>query len=235
MVPSISAVSGMMLLVVPAVIRPTVTTAGSNAGTRRVTRLWIAVTSSQATGIGSTASWGMDACPPRPVIRTTNRSAPAISGPARLANTPVSMLGVICRAKAASGNGSSSPSSSMKRAPCQPSSPGWNMNITVPARLSRWAASARAAPTSIATCVSCPQACMAPCVFEAKSSPVSSVRGRASMSPRRSTVRPLAGPRSTATNPVVDGPSWNSSGRPASASRAREVVMGRCSPISGSA
>jgi len=66
MVPSIEAVSGMMLRVVPASILATVTTAGSNAFTRRVTRLWNACTISQATGIGSTQSCGAEAWPPSP-------------------------------------------------------------------------------------------------------------------------------------------------------------------------
>ena len=49
-----TAVSGMTLFVVPAVIFAMVTTAGSKTETRRVTIVWSAVTISQATGIGST-------------------------------------------------------------------------------------------------------------------------------------------------------------------------------------
>ena len=58
----------MTLNAVPAWMRVTVTTAGSNAGTTRVTIDWAAVTIWQATGTGSTASWGMEAarlCRPR--------------------------------------------------------------------------------------------------------------------------------------------------------------------------
>ena len=57
----------------------------------------------------------------------------------------------------------------------------------------------------------------------------------ASISPRSSTVRPLSDPRRIATNPLVDGPSRSSSGRPASAARIFAVVLGLSSPISGSA
>ena len=55
------------------------------------------------------------------------------------------------------------------------------------------------------------------------------------MSPRSSTVRPLAGPRRMATRPLVEGPSRISSGRPASAAFTLAVVFGRSRPSSGSA
>jgi len=42
----------------------------------------------------------------------------------------------------------------MYRAPWKPSSPGWNMKSTRPAKSFRRAASTRAAEASIATCVS---------------------------------------------------------------------------------
>ncbi len=54
-VPSISAVSGITLFVVPALIRPTVTTDGSKTSMLRVTIVCSACTISQATGIGSRA------------------------------------------------------------------------------------------------------------------------------------------------------------------------------------
>ena len=127
----------MTLSVVPASMRAMVITAGSNAGMRRVTMACSAMTISQAIGIGSRASCGMEAWPPAPITWMRILSDEASSGPARLAKTPAGMLGEMCRAKAASGSGSIRPSSSMNRAPCQPSSPGWNMNITVPARRSR--------------------------------------------------------------------------------------------------
>jgi hypothetical protein len=47
--------------------RPTVTTAGSNTSTRRVTIVCSACTISQAIGIGSIARNGSLACPPLPV------------------------------------------------------------------------------------------------------------------------------------------------------------------------
>ena len=56
--PSISAVSGITLFVVPAVIRPTVITDGSNTSTVRVIIVCRAWTISQATGIGSVARCG---------------------------------------------------------------------------------------------------------------------------------------------------------------------------------
>ena len=66
-VPSSSALSGITLPVVPAAIFVTLITTGSNASIRRVTKLDSAVTISHATGIGSSASCGIEAWPPRPV------------------------------------------------------------------------------------------------------------------------------------------------------------------------
>ena len=65
-VPNSSAVSGITFDVVPARIRATVTTAGSNTSTRRVTIAWNAPTISHAIGMGSMVWWGIEACPPRP-------------------------------------------------------------------------------------------------------------------------------------------------------------------------
>ena len=83
MVPRISAVSGMTLFVVPAVMRPTVTTAGSNTSMLRVTIVCSACTISQATGIGSSAWYGrggVAALPvhddPQNVGRGHHRAAP---------------------------------------------------------------------------------------------------------------------------------------------------------------
>ena len=92
----------------------------------------------------------------------------------------------------------SRPSSSMCLAPSWPSSPGWNMNATRPRSEPRRALSSLAAPASIATWVSWPHACMAPSTVLLNSRSVSSCIGRASMSPRRSTVGPGSSPSSTA-------------------------------------
>ena len=141
-----------------------------------------------ATGMGSAAACGSEACPPRPSTVIRHWSAAAIIGPGRTFTVPLGWLAVMWMANApltgASGTTSSSPSSSMKRAPWKPSSPGCTMNTTWPASSSRRSASSRAAPSSIATCVSCPQACIAPGTSELNGSPVSSFTGSASMSPR---------------------------------------------------
>ena len=79
-----------------------------------------------------------------------------------------------------------------------PSSPGWNMNTTLPGSSAWRADSSRAAPTSIAVCRSWPHACMTPSTCEVYGTPVSSVTGSASMSPRSSTVGPARPPRRTA-------------------------------------
>ncbi len=159
----IVAVSGMMLFVVPAVICPTVTTAGSKMSIRRVTISCSAWTISHAIGIGSTARNGSLAWPPAPCTTIWKVSADAIVGPPLVATIPVGIVEVMWSANApvtgegvpsASGGTSSSPSSSMNRAPCSPSSPGWNMNRTRPGISSRRAASNLADAASIAVCVS---------------------------------------------------------------------------------
>ena len=66
-VPAMSTVSGMTLFVVPARILVIETTTGSNVLMRRVASTWSACTISAATGIGSFARYGVDACPPLPV------------------------------------------------------------------------------------------------------------------------------------------------------------------------
>ncbi len=131
---------------------------------------------------------------------------------------------------------SSTPSSIITPAPSQPSSPGWNISTTSPRRRSRCWASSRAPPTSAAVCRSWPQACMAPLV-EAKSSPVSSSTGSASMSARSSTVlgsvSSRASPRSTAVTEVVPEPVEISRPRPSSSASTVSWVRGRSRPISG--
>ena len=71
------------------------------------------------------------------------------------------------------------------------------MKITFPGSSASREDSSRAAPTSMAVCRSCPQACITPVTAEAYGSPVRSVIGSASMSPRSSTVGPGRAPRST--------------------------------------
>jgi hypothetical protein len=110
-------VSGMTLLVEPASMWATVTTAGSKASTRRVTIDCRARTISAATGIGSAAACGSEACPPRPCTTIRHWSAAAIIGPGRTLTLPLASVEETCRANApltgAPGTTSSSPSSSM--------------------------------------------------------------------------------------------------------------------------
>lgn len=98
MVPTIWADSGMMLLVVPAVIWPTVTTPGSNTSIVRVTINCRAWTISQAMGMGSSARCGWLACPPRPVTVMCMVSADAMIVLPREATHPAGRLAVMCSA-----------------------------------------------------------------------------------------------------------------------------------------
>ena len=209
MVPWISATSGMTLKVVPAEMRPTVITPGSKASSVRVQKTWRACTISQAMGMGSRALWGADACPPLPWTVTRNWSAEAICAPPS-AMSPAGSTEKTWMAKAPvtgrSGATSRRPSSSMYWAPWWPSSPGWNMNRTLPARSACRDESSFAAVTSIVVCRSWPHACMVSSRGDAKSSPVSSCIGSASMSPRRMMVGPGRAPSRVATTLVVESP-----------------------------
>ena len=84
--------------------------------------------------MGSAAVCGSEACPPRPRTTSFHWSAAAIIGPGRTLTLPLVKVEEMCSANApltgASGTTSSRPSSSMKRAPWKPSSPGCTMNTT---------------------------------------------------------------------------------------------------------
>ena len=76
---------------------------------------------------------------------------------------------------------------------------------------------------------------MTPSFLEAYGRPVASVTGSASMSPRSSTVSPGLVPRSTAVTELSACPVLTSSGSPSMAASTFSWVLGRSSPISGSA
>ncbi len=111
--------SGITFRVVPASILATVTTAGSNTWTRRVTRVWNACTISHAIGIGSRQSCGAEAWPPLPRTTICRVSPEAMAAPARAEMEPAVIRWVTCSAKAPLGGAapSSRPSSIMTRAP----------------------------------------------------------------------------------------------------------------------
>ena len=161
-------------------------------------------------------------------------SVEASIGPARQPANPMGRLGVMCRANARS-TPSSTPSSIIIGAPPAPSSPGWNINLTRPANRSRISDRSRAAPTSIAVWASWPQAWARPCSTEQKSSPLSSVMGRASVSARSRTVAgwPLPSPSRSATTEVRPSPARTARGRPSRASMIRRWVLGLSRPSSG--
>ena len=140
-VPQSVAVSGITLVVEPARILATVTTAGSKASTRRVTIAWRAVTISQAIGIGSPAWWGIDAWPPLPRTVIWNSSADASSGrPAAGDHPRRDRRGLVDGEGHRHGLGAvgrpwrAGRPRACSRAPWWPSSPGWNMKATRPAQ-----------------------------------------------------------------------------------------------------
>ncbi|MCY1504385.1 hypothetical protein D9M68_385530 [compost metagenome] len=103
------------------------------------------------------------------------------------------------------------PSLTISLPPPPPSSAGWKMTATLPAKL-RVSARYLAAPRSIAVWPSWPQACILPDVSEAQGLPLVSVIGSASMSARRPIVRPEPRlPRIRPTTPVRPRPVTTSS------------------------
>ena len=124
---------------------------------------WSAVTISQATGTGSSASCGIEAWPPLPSTRSRACRPPPSSGPARLASSPCGSVGHDVQREGGVGQRiASSPSSSMKRAPWKPFLARLEHEAHLAGELARRAQSIRAAPASIAVWVSWPQACIVP-------------------------------------------------------------------------
>jgi hypothetical protein len=170
MVPNITAESGTMLLRTPALNAPTVTTTGASVRSLcRDTIVCSPWTICAPTTTGSTPAHGVAPCTWRPRTVTEKKSAAAIIPAGRYDRCPAS-AGVTptCRPNAASTLGrSSTPALIMSIAPPVspaggPSSAGWKRNTTVPGSSARIPASTSAAPMSIATCMSWPQACITP-------------------------------------------------------------------------
>ena len=105
---------------------------------------------------------------------------------------------------------SKAPSSIIKEAPPgKTSSPGWKISLIVPSNWSLIWFKIAAAPSTELVCTSCPQACITPTFLEAKSSPVFSVIGRASISPRMAkTFLDGLTPSMCATIPVLTKFRW---------------------------
>ncbi|MGZ2475105.1 hypothetical protein ACVI1N_003396 [Sinorhizobium medicae] len=98
------------------------------------------------------------------------------------------------------------PSFTISFPPPPPSSAGWKITATLPAKF-RVSARYFAAPSSMAVCPSWPQACILPGVFEDQAIPLASVIGRASMSALSPMVRPGPRlPRIRPTTPVRPSP-----------------------------
>src|SRR2546426_6464643 len=101
---------------------------------------------------------------------------------------------------------SSTPSRIIASAPYEVSSAGWNASFTLPGRNA--ACSRRATSSPIATCPSCPEACIFPAACERYGTSFASSIGSASMSARISTQRaePSAAPSRRPTTPVLTDP-----------------------------
>ena len=110
-------------------------------------------------------------------------------------------MGIIWAPMAASTWGfSKMPAATMDLAPASTSSPGWNMNLTVPFSSFSRSFSIWAAPSSMAVCISWPQV-WAQLRWEAKGRPLFSSMGRASISARSRNTFPCGFPVTVAVTP----------------------------------
>src|SRR5438132_55405 len=115
------------------------------------------------------------------------------------------------------------------------SSACWNRKRISPPSSSRRPASSFAAPSSIAVCPSCPQACITPGRVEANSRPDSSWIGSASMSARSASTGPGRPPRNRATTLVGVGRSSSSPSNERSVSSTNREVSSSWKESSGCA
>ena len=156
--------------------------------------------------MGSTPSCGMEPWEPFPWMVRKKPSDEEEAAPAgRMPMDPAGSLGITCAPKMAS-TPLRTPLLMIGRAPPGDfSSPGWKMKYTVPGNSFCMEARTLAGPSSMAVCMSCPQAWLTPGVLLAKENPVSSCTGRASMSARKPTVFPGFPPRRMPTTEVFVG------------------------------
>ena len=143
---------------------------------------------------------------PRTVIR--NRVQPAMKVPLPHSTVPEGVPEWTWRASASPGAGfCRTPAASMDLAPVNPSSSGWNTSFTVPESSCRCCISSWAAPSSIAVCISWPQACIQP-FSDRKDRPDCSCPRRASMSARSRMQRPVSVPVTVAVRPPPSSCGW---------------------------
>ena len=182
-------------------IEVTATTAARCGAVRRATTCWRATVIAAAASTGSRHSSGWLACPPAPCTSMVKVPLADMTGPSGHTAVPNGIAGQLCQPKITS-TPSSAPPAIISRAPCPPSSAGWNSSDTGPGNSDSWARNHRVAAMSVAMWPSWPQACITPWVSDAWAAPVASVTGMASMSARRATCRPPASPASVATVPM---------------------------------
>jgi hypothetical protein len=160
----------MTFSLVPACNEPMVTTAASAAASSRETMVCKRITVAAAITTGSMLACGIEPCAPRPNRRICRLLPAEVMTPARPPMVPAGPT-ITCWPSATSGLGkrSKSPSSIIAWAPSPVSSAGWNTAIKVPRQVSWACAKSVVAPTSQATCMSWPQACMTATVFPSRS------------------------------------------------------------------
>ncbi|SIM31221.1 Uncharacterised protein [Mycobacteroides abscessus subsp. abscessus] len=168
---------------------------------------------------------GREVCPPGECRVISTVSAADVIAPARIATLPTSRRGSQCKAKILVTPAIAPVATTSMAPPGMTSSAGWKIRRT-PDGSDGAELSAMAAPSKIAVCASCPQACATFGTVDEYAAPVRSCIGRASMSARSATRGPSSGPKSQVT-PVPPGKTFGL--RPASANRAATYSVVACS------
>ena len=186
------AASGMMLVAVPALNMPIVTTADSVGSISRLTNCWRLM---HRLGGGDDR---VDAQmrerrrgtrgrrTSRRTCQSRRAARPAWSRPCRLSG-PASRAGRKSPAPSGRAGRRARPPRTSRSAPPPPSSAGCQISFTQTGSSPAIDFKTPATPSSVAVCPSCPQACIRPGACSRKAVPVFSRIGSASMSARRAT------------------------------------------------
>ena len=158
-------------------------------------------------------------------------SAAEVIGPGMIATRPVASRGSQCSAKIRDTPVSAPAAIASIAPPGMSSSAAWKISRT-PTGSSGTAASAVAAPSSIAVWASCPQACATFGTVELNGAPVRSAIGSASMSARSAIRGACSGPKSH-VSPVPPGNTLGLSPASTRRSATNWVVANSWRPSSG--
>ena len=230
-VPARVPLCGMALAATPALAAPHTITVLCRGSMRRDSTPGSPVISVPMPYTRSEVRCGREVCPPAECRVISIESAAEVIGPGMIATRPTDSRGSQCSAKIRDTPSSAPAAIASIAPPGINSSAAWKISRT-PTGSSGAAASADAAPSSIAVWASCPQACATFGTVEAYGAPVRSAIGSASMSARNAMRGACSGPKSQ-VNPVPPGSTFGFSPASTSRSATNWVVANSWRPNSG--